>query len=211
MLPIWKQLLLGLVDLMDGEIFLGCPAEPADRNPINHSPPAPTDGHPPQLRPTGQGFCQGISSSLHLSLDHRQTYLIMLSVSLCQECSLHMYLLLSHSDYHFIFAMVVLFVLTSCFVFLMDCCPGHEFPYQFILVAPAKREVTDSKWCKCKLGMSQKTRLSVKIKYHVPNISHKKWFSSNSNSSDINISLTVAAKSGKSLINDQYISSIKPF
>ncbi len=83
MLPIWKQLLLGLVDLMDGKIFLGCPAEPADRNPINHSPPAPTDGHPPQLRPTGQGFCQGISSSLHLSLDHRQTYLIMLSVSLC--------------------------------------------------------------------------------------------------------------------------------
>lgn len=36
MLPIWKQLLLGLEDLMDGEIFLGCPAELADRNPINH-------------------------------------------------------------------------------------------------------------------------------------------------------------------------------
>lgn len=37
MLPIWKQLLLDLDTLMDGEIFLGCPAELADRDPINHS------------------------------------------------------------------------------------------------------------------------------------------------------------------------------
>ena len=48
MLPIWKQLLLGRDDLMDGEIFLGCPAELADRDPINHPAPVPTDGHPPQ-------------------------------------------------------------------------------------------------------------------------------------------------------------------
>lgn len=97
MLPIWKQLLLGLDDLMDGEIFLGCPAEPADRDPINHPPPVPTDGHPPQVRLTGQGFCQGIFSSLHSSL--------------CWECFLCIYLLPSHSDYHYIFAMIVLFVL----------------------------------------------------------------------------------------------------
>lgn len=47
MLPICKQLLLALDDLMDGEIFLGCPAELDDRDPINHAPPGLTDGHPP--------------------------------------------------------------------------------------------------------------------------------------------------------------------
>ena len=46
MLPIWKQLLLGLCNLMDGEIFLGCPAEPADSDPINHPSPVPTEGEP---------------------------------------------------------------------------------------------------------------------------------------------------------------------
>ncbi|KAK5914036.1 hypothetical protein CgunFtcFv8_008503 [Champsocephalus gunnari] len=46
MLPIWKQLLLGLCNLMDGEIFLGCPAEPADSDPINHPSPVPTDQEP---------------------------------------------------------------------------------------------------------------------------------------------------------------------
>lgn len=121
MLPIWKQLLLGLDDLMDGEIFLGCPAESADRDPINHSLPVPTDGHPSRLR-------QGISSSLHLSLDHRQSNLIVLSVSLCNECSLCIYLLLSLSDDHFIFAMLVLLFLIT-FVFLVDCCLGLMFLY----------------------------------------------------------------------------------
>lgn len=51
-LPIWKQLFLGLDDLMDGEIFRGCPAELDDGDLINHTPPIPTDGDRPQLRPT---------------------------------------------------------------------------------------------------------------------------------------------------------------
>lgn len=36
MMPIWKQTFPTLDDLMDGEISSGCPAEPTNRNSINH-------------------------------------------------------------------------------------------------------------------------------------------------------------------------------
>lgn len=147
MMPIWKQLLRGLDDLMDEEIFLGCPAELDDKDPINHPPPVPTDGYPPQLRPTRvKGSVKASPAPSTRPLDHRQTNLIMLSV--CLECSLCTYLLQSHSDYDFTFAMIA----------LSDFCPGLEFLYKFTLGAPEKREASDSKYCE--LRMSQKTRLS---------------------------------------------------
>lgn len=101
MLPIWKQLLPGLDSLMDGEIFRERPAELDDRIPINHPPPVPIDGHPPQQRPTKvKGFVKASPVPYTHPLDQRRTNLIMLS--LCLECLLCMYLLVSHSDYDFI-------------------------------------------------------------------------------------------------------------
>lgn len=115
--PIWKQLLLRLNYLMDGEISLGCPAKPADRDAINHPPPVPTDGDLPQLRPLGQGFCQGISSSLHSSrwpqanlFDHLE-YVLMLGV-------LIVHLLVAK----FRHSLLLFYCYSLLFVYLDDCC-----------------------------------------------------------------------------------------
>ncbi|KAK1877297.1 Cell surface Cu-only superoxide dismutase 5 [Dissostichus eleginoides] len=62
MLPIWKQILLGLCNLMDGEIFLGCPAEPADSDPINHPSPVPTEGEPTSTKTHSDPPSSGVSA-----------------------------------------------------------------------------------------------------------------------------------------------------
>lgn len=96
MLPIWKQHHVALDDLMDGEISSGCPAELANRGPINHPSAVCTDGQPSTQRPAGQGFCQGIFSFLHTSLDHSEIRMITLRGVLCYKCSLCVGLLPLH-------------------------------------------------------------------------------------------------------------------
>lgn len=103
MLPIWKQHHVVLDDLMDGEISSGCPAELANIGPINHPSPVSTDGQPSTQRPAGQGFCQGIFSFLHTSLDHSEIRMITLKGFLWYKCSLCVCLL----PLHFCVAIVI--------------------------------------------------------------------------------------------------------
>lgn len=84
----------------------------AHKQKLNQSPHSsvPTDEHPPKPRPTGQGFCQDISSSLHSSLDQTQINLITLSVSSYTKCSLFIFLLSSYLDTQVLLTDVSLFV-----------------------------------------------------------------------------------------------------
>lgn len=80
MLPIWKQLLMGLDHLMDGEIFRGHPTEPDDRGPINHPPSCSslTYAHPGE-DPQGSRVLSRHLKLLTLTLDHRNANVIILS------------------------------------------------------------------------------------------------------------------------------------
>lgn len=83
-LPIWKQLLVGLDHLMDGEIFRGRPAEPDDRGPINHTPPScsPLTYAHPREDPQGSRVLSRHLKLLTLTLDHRKANVITLNARL---------------------------------------------------------------------------------------------------------------------------------
>ena len=100
-------------------------------------------GTPPQLRPTGQGFCQGISSSLHPSRDHTRTNLIKLSVSVCAKC----FRWASSSC-------------CGCTEIIISSWLLPQPRVSVLFIALARGD--DSKWRKCELRVSQKSKFLVR-------------------------------------------------